>query len=245
MTAPGPWDWAQGYLAPTVGTGPGPSYARPTIAGLLNGPLNRPTPIGSDPAMWRSVGGPAIWLANTMNPVSDINDAVTGSERFSQGLLGGSWKEAASGLIDFAGGLLGMAVPGHYSQYKQAVDEGADVVRRMIDDREVPDTLYHVVGDGYQEGQPLRSLYDQHGDNAYDMFAEKWPEAGDAALDHPHRIFFYDTEEAARDHAEEFGGRVVKVDPSLIDDESLRFDTQEAPGYWVSLDRVPPEALSK
>jgi len=242
MTQPGPWDWAQANLL--LQNGIGGSGRRPGIGDILSGRPNRPTPIGSDPAMWRSVGGPAVWLANSMNPVSDISDAVTGSERFSRGLLGGNWWEAGGGLIDTAGGLLGIAVPGHYGQYKEATERGVDAMRRMVDDREVPDTLYHVVGDDYVEGQPLKSLYQQHGDDAYDMFAEKWPEAGDATLSHPHRIFFYETEEAARDHADTFGGRVMKVDPSQIDDEFLRFDTEERPGFWVSTGQVPPDGLS-
>lgn len=165
MTAPGPWDWAQGYLAPTIGMGPGPSYATPRgplppggypglgaalaygqqmaspwpdlsrlSMGVPSGPQIRPW-TGDD---WRRLAEGAIWGINSMNPVSDINDAVTGSERFSQGLLGRDWWDAAGGIVDMAGGLLGMALPGHYSQYKEATETAADAARRAVSDAPVP-----------------------------------------------------------------------------------------------------------
>ncbi len=45
----------------------------------------------------------AAWVANMFNPVADIDDAVTGSEQFSQGVLGGDWEQAAGGLAAVAG----------------------------------------------------------------------------------------------------------------------------------------------
>lgn len=109
-----------------------------------------------------------------------------------------------------------------------------------------PSELYHVVGSDYTEGQPLKTLYSRLGDKAYDVFAEKWPESGDLGQYHAHRNFFYDNAEDAAQHADVFGGRVLRVDPSKVND--LYLDTLEKsyqkPGFWATKSDVPADALS-
>jgi hypothetical protein len=106
--------------------------------------------------------------------------------------------------------------------------------------RETPQELYHVVGEDYKSGDPLRSLYSRKGNAAYDEYAARWPEAGDLVQYHPHQNFFYDTLADAQNHASDFGGKILKVEPSKV--EGLHFDKNE--GFWTTRDDVPPDALS-
>ncbi len=109
----------------------------------------------------------------------------------------------------------------------------------------LPRELWHVVGPDYVTGQPLQSLYRRHGNKAYDMFAQKWPEAGNLGEYHAHRNFFYDNMKEAEEHADVFGGRVMKIDPKKVG--GLYLDTLEKsykkPGFWATAEDVPPEAL--
>jgi hypothetical protein len=106
--------------------------------------------------------------------------------------------------------------------------------------RKIPPRLYHVVGDNWRPGQPLQSLYRQHGNDSYERFGQRWPDAADFAEYHAHLIFFYDNSRDAEEHAASLGGRVVQVDPDQID---LRWDDLEAPGYWVTPYDVPGTAV--
>ena len=120
---------------------------------------------------------------------------------------------------------------------------GAGAVRSVKSTAmEAPKELYHVVGPDYAAGEPLRSLYSRLGDDAYEEFAKRWPDAGDLALDHPHKTFFFTDAKAAAQHADDFGGQVLRVDPSKV--EGLLWDKLENPGYWVTRSDVPPDALS-
>ena len=105
--------------------------------------------------------------------------------------------------------------------------------------------LFHVVGDDWREGQPLQSLHRRLGDEAYDVFVERWPDAGDLGQYHAHEIFFYETHEDALDHAANFGGRVVKVDSAKVN--GLMRDKLEVPigreGFWSTQEDVPPDAI--
>ena len=85
--------------------------------------------------------------------------------------------------------------------------------------------LYHVVPDSY-DGGDLRSLYEQLGDDAYEEFARRWPEAGDLGQVHANRVFLYDDIADAQSHADSFGGRVLEIDPAGLD---VRFDDLEIP----------------
>ncbi len=116
----------------------------------------------------------------------------------------------------------------------------ANLLAGMVGSMNVPRRLFHVVGDAWQPGTPLQSLYRQMGPDAYDEFARRWPDAHALVQDHPHKIFFYDSPTAAREHARAFGGKVVKVDPSYVE---LVFDQLEQPGFWATQYDVPAEAL--
>lgn len=115
----------------------------------------------------------------------------------------------------------------------------------MVRTGAAPTELYHVVGPEY-EGGPLRSLYARKGDAAYDEFAQRWPEAGDLGQDHAHKVMFYDKLEDALSHADAFGGKVLRVDPSMVD--ALYLDTLEksygSPGFYATRSDVPAEALT-
>ena len=119
---------------------------------------------------------------------------------------------------------------------------GSGAVRGVKSGMDAPSELYHVVGPEYAEGSPLQSLHSRLGDKAYDEFAKRWPDAGDLALDHPHKTFFYSNAKEAAQHADDFGGKVLRVDPSKVPD--LYWDKLENPGYWTTKADVPPDALS-
>jgi hypothetical protein len=107
--------------------------------------------------------------------------------------------------------------------------------------RTVPRYLYHTVDASYQAGQPLLSLYSQHGGKAYDIFAKRWPQGKELGEYHAHYVFMYDTAREALEHVVEHGGKVVKIKSAEIPD--VRFDDLEQPGHWVARDEIPPEAI--
>ncbi len=85
-------------------------------------------------------------------------------------------------------------------------------------------TYYHVAKDW--DGEAIESLYDQYGDEAYDIYAEKWPEAGELAQYHAHVVHLYADRKQAEEHADTFGGDVLVIDDQ--DDElEITIDTLE------------------
>lgn len=108
--------------------------------------------------------------------------------------------------------------------------------------RVLPEELFHVVGKKYKEGQPLRSLVDQYGDKAYNMFNKRWPDTGaDMGIYHARQTMFYDNLKDAQEHAQSYGGKVLKVDPKKVNE--LFFDEAEKPGFWSTRERVDPDAF--
>ena len=128
------------------------------------------------------------------------------------------------------GGIMGVPVKGA----EKAL--GSGIVRPFM---KQPNELYHVVGPEYEAGQPLRSLYSRKGNAAYDEYAARWPEAGDLVQYHPHQNFFYDKLADAENHAADFGGKVLKIDPQKV--EGLNFDKNE--GFWTTREDVSPDAF--
>lgn len=122
---------------------------------------------------------------------------------------------------------------------------GSGPLRAKVGGMDRPSELYHVVGPDYVQGEPLRTLYSRLGNDAYDVFAKRWPEAGDLGQYHAHRTFFYDKASDAAEHADVFGGKVLRVDPTKIED--LYLDTLEKshnrPGFWATKSDVPADAL--
>lgn len=82
--------------------------------------------------------------------------------------------------------------------------------------------LYHVVKN--YNGGDLESLYEQHGSEAYDIFAEKWPEAGALGHYHAHYIHLHSTKEDAEAFAAEFGGEILEI---KADDLEVEIDGLE------------------
>jgi hypothetical protein len=170
---------------------------------------------------------------------------VAGGQLATQPSQPGMWSDedesraqlTQRGIGNRAADLAGLVIGGGYPMAQSGAlgMAGGNIMGKT------PKELYHVVGPEYQQGQPLKSLYSRKGDKAYDEFAAKWPDAGDLALDHPHKIFFYEDAAKAAEHAADLGGRVVKVDPSKV--SGLQFDKLEKPGYYVTRDDVPPDAF--
>jgi len=89
--------------------------------------------------------------------------------------------------------------------------------------------IYHVAPADHSGN--ILSLYAQHGDAAYEMYADRWPEAGELAQYHAHYIHCYDSLDDARAHAEQHGGKVYEIDEdALVEDmveierDNLEFD---------------------
>lgn len=85
-------------------------------------------------------------------------------------------------------------------------------------------TIYHVAPEGHTGD--LQSLYTQERDDAYELYAARWPEAGELAQYHVHYVHCFDDLERAREHAAAFGGKIYAIDTADIDVErdTLEFD---------------------
>jgi hypothetical protein len=161
----------------------------------------------------------AKWMERQMqtDPRQNDPEAVRGVADVALSTVGGGMLGAERGALGMAGG------------------------------KGIPKELYHVAGPEYQSGSPLQSLYRRLGNEAYDEFAKRWPEAGDLGQYHAHNTFFYDNLADALDHADNFGGKVLKVDPSQVG--GLTRDKLERPhgakeGYFVTTEDVPHTAIS-
>lgn len=65
------------------------------------------------------------------------------------------------------------------------------------------------------DGNNLESLYKQHGEDAYEIFATRWPEAGDLAQYHVNVIHLHANLSDAEDFCGEFGGEILVIsDPN-------------------------------
>ena len=84
---------------------------------------------------------------------------------------------------------------------------------------------YHVTKEW--DGQDLESLYAIYGDEAYDIYAEKWPEAGELAQAHAHVVHLHASIDEAKGFAAEFGGEILEIDAPEdyeIEIDSLEYD---------------------
>ena len=97
--------------------------------------------------------------------------------------------------------------------------------------------IYHVAPDDHQGN--ILSLYAQHGDLAFDIYAARWPEAGGLAEYHAHYVHCYATREEADDHAAAFGGRVLEVEDADLD---VEIDALEFPHPMVR-GQIPAQAV--
>ncbi len=103
-------------------------------------------------------------------------------------------------------------------------------------------TTYYHVCNGW-DGNDLLSLYQLEGEDAYEMYAERWPEAGELAQYHVHYIHLYETIEEAKAHQEEHGGEILKIegDPEEL---GIEIDKLEF-AHPIVRDRIPKEYISR
>ena len=94
--------------------------------------------------------------------------------------------------------------------------------------------LYHV---GPENLTNIESLYNQMGEDAYEVFEERWPEAAELGIYHAHYIHLWDVLEDARDFADEIGGTVYEVEADGLD---VEIDELEYP-HPIIRDEIPAE----
>jgi len=99
---------------------------------------------------------------------------------------------------------------------------------------------YHVVPEDFPDGDGLRSLYSRMGDDAYDEFAKRWPDAGDMGQYHADQVFLFDTPTDAQDFADWRGGRIMQVTP----DEYLEVKRDPLEGFNYVQGEIPAEYVS-
>ena len=85
-------------------------------------------------------------------------------------------------------------------------------------------TIYHVAPADW-DGGDIESLHCQHGDDAYDMYVERWPEAAGLQFEHAHFVHCYSDLADAQDHADEFGGVVLTLDAAAMEEDGIEIET--------------------
>lgn len=100
-------------------------------------------------------------------------------------------------------------------------------------------TIYHVAP--AEHTGDLLSLYRQHREEAYELYAERWPEAGELGQYHAHYIHCYATLEEARAHT---SGKIYAIDVAAMEDDFMDvvIDTLEFAHPMVK-DEIPAEYL--
>ncbi len=76
--------------------------------------------------------------------------------------------------------------------------------------------LYHVAEAGW-DGGDLTSLYSQHGEEAYSIFAARWPDAGELGHHHVHYVHLFADRDQAVTHYDYVGGDLLEIDASGIE----------------------------
>lgn len=101
---------------------------------------------------------------------------------------------------------------------------------------------YHVAADGW-DGGDLVSLYERYGADAYEMYADRWPEAAELAQYHAHYVHLYGTAGEAVEHQEQFGGIILAVDIPDEAEITIETDSLEFP-HPIVRDRIPARYIS-
>jgi hypothetical protein len=102
-------------------------------------------------------------------------------------------------------------------------------------------TIYYHVCKNY-DGDDLLSLYEQYGHEAYEMFAERWPDGGNMGEYHAHHVHLYATFEEAQRHAAEEGGDILFVES----DEFIEIETDDLEfPHPVVRDRIRRECVKR
>lgn len=99
--------------------------------------------------------------------------------------------------------------------------------------------LYHVAKD--YDGGDLQSLYEQHGNDAYDMYIDKWPEAGELVFYHVHYIHLHNSLDDAQEFVDEFGGEILVIDDAdlTVERDNLEYD------HPIVRDTIPAEYIRR
>lgn len=116
---------------------------------------------------------------------------------------------------------------------------------RKIKIKEQTMTKYYHVAEKW-DGEALESLYSQHGDDAYDLFAERWPEGINLAYEHAGRIHMYYTIKEAESHKRELGGEILEIslDDDAKDEISFMIDDLEF-DHPMACGSIPSEYIKK
>lgn len=99
--------------------------------------------------------------------------------------------------------------------------------------------LYHVSAD--YVGGDLMSLYEMYRDEAYELYAQRWPDAGGMGSYHAHYVHLYERLDDAEMFSAEFGGSIYEVD--VADLEEIEIDDLEFPHPMVR-DRITSDRVS-
>jgi hypothetical protein len=97
--------------------------------------------------------------------------------------------------------------------------------------------MYHVCQ--AWDGGDLLSLYEQLGEEAYDVFHQKYELDNGLGFDHVHYIHGHYTLEEAKEYQRLFGGQILVIDTQ---DLAVKHDCLEYPHPMVR-DRVPKEYI--
>jgi hypothetical protein len=99
--------------------------------------------------------------------------------------------------------------------------------------------IYHVTPKW--DGGDLKSLKEQYGDNAYDVFVERWPEAERIAWEHIDYVHCFATREEAeyylRDWREGVGGQLLEIDDRALETSMDRLERGQT--HVVVRGRIP------
>lgn len=106
-------------------------------------------------------------------------------------------------------------------------------------------TKYYHVAEKWN-GEALESLYSQHGDDAYDLFAERWPEGISLAYEHAGRIHMHASLKEAESHKREHGGEILEItlDEDAKEEVFFMIDDLEY-DHPVACECIPAEYIKK
>lgn len=99
-------------------------------------------------------------------------------------------------------------------------------------------TIYHVAQDGW-DGADLLSLYAQYRDDAYDQYAERWPDAGELCYEHAHYVHCHASLSDATAFQADHGGDLLIIS---LDEDDIVMDVAEYPHPMVR-DAIPAHAI--
>ena len=102
--------------------------------------------------------------------------------------------------------------------------------------------IYHVAPADHTGN--ILSLYAMHGDDAYSMYATRWPESGDLGSYHAHYVHCYDSLTDAQEHAEQFGGKVYEINAEAMSDDMIQIERDALEfDHPIVRDEIPAEYI--